>query len=139
MGTAASEAERRLRAALGRPTRTYGEPGCNGEQGTQLVWGEGELSVWLLAEGGAGAALSGWSASRTQRFDYRFPYGTRLGESAAATQRRVPGAAGRAMDEGPYAGSYMVETPERPGLLWLASGSVRQPVVEVAYNPVTCD
>jgi hypothetical protein len=140
MGTAATEAERRLQASLGRPTYADDEPGCNGEKGRQLIWGEGELVVYMLAEGGAGAALSGWSASRTQRFDYRFPYGTRLGESAAAIERRVPGATGRAMTEGDYAESYVVETPNRPGLVWRAKGaSARAPIFEVAYNPVGCD
>jgi len=140
MGTAAGEAERRLRGALGRPTSADNEPGCNGEKGRQLIWGEGELVIYMLAEGGAGAALSGWSASRTQRFDFRFPYGTRLGESAMATQRRVPRSRGTGVTEGEFAESYIVDTPERPGLAWIARrASAREPITEVVYNPVGCD
>ncbi len=140
LGTAATEAERRLRDALGAPTHADNEPGCNGEKGRQLIWGEGELVVYMLAEGRAGAALSGWSASRTQRFDYRFPFGTQLGESAAATMRRVPGSTGELVQEADYAGSYIVYRPKKPGLVWVAmGGSRRHPIAEVAYNPVGCD
>jgi hypothetical protein len=141
IGTAASEAERRLRAVLGAPTYADDEPGCNGEKGRHLIWGEGGgLVVWMLDEGGAGAALSGWAASKLRRFDYRFPYSTRLGESAAETMRRVPRAKGMALAEGEFAGRYIVTTPERPGLVWRAARTTsRAPVVAVDFNPVGCD
>lgn len=136
--TAGGEAERRLQDALGRPSQADALPACNGETGRLLVWEQ--LRVFIVAEGGADPVLSGWSAEASQRFDYRLPYGTRLGESAAATQRRVPRSSGSLAEEGPLTGSYVVTTSERSGLLWIAQGSTADdPIADVSFEALACD
>ncbi len=138
LGTAAADAERRLREELGEPTRADASPGCNGETGRTLAWEQ--LSVFLVDDDGQDPVLSGWSAGPGGRFAYRLPFGTRLGETAAATERRVPRSAGALLEEGPYAGSYVVRTREHPDLLWTAAGDTEQDLVdEVSFAAPTCD
>lgn len=139
LGTEAAEAERRLAAALGPPTSSDEEPSdCNGDRGGHLAW-DG-LTVFLLREDASGLVLSGWSARASAGYDYRLPFDTALGESAAETQRKVPGSSGTLVGEGPYPESYVVTTPEEPGLLWLADGSrVLDLIDEVTFEASTCD
>ena len=132
------EAERRLREAIGQPTQAKELPACNGETGRFLIWEQ--LTVFVVGESGRDPVLTGWTAEPSKRFDYQLPFGTRLGESAAATQRRVPRSSGSVAEEGPLTGTYVVTTPERPGLLWIAKGpGAQDPVVEVSFQALACD
>lgn len=98
------------------------------------------LTVLLTTDVDGVLVLSGWSAQAGAGFDYRLPFGTAIGESAAETRRKVPGSSGVLREEGPYAESYLVTTPEEPGLLWLADGPQADDLIdEVAFEASTCD
>jgi hypothetical protein len=138
VGTSADEAERRLVAAIGKPTKRDALPGCNGDKGRLLVWDR--LTVFLVGEGDANPVLNGWEARASTRYKYRLPYRTRLGETAAATQQRVPRSSGEQAEEGPRTGSYIVTTLEQPALLWIAAGGkAADPIDEVRFQGYSCD
>ena len=139
LGTDAAEAERRLVALLGPPTSSDEElSDCNGDRSGHLAW-DG-LTVFLLSQDARGLVLSGWSARAGAGFDYRLPFGTLLGKSGAETQRKVPRSSGVLLEEGPYAESYVVTTPEEPGLVWLTDGPHADDLIdEVSFQAPTCD
>ena len=139
LGTEAADAERRLVALLGPPTSSDEElSDCNGDRSGHLAW-DG-LTVFLISEDARGLVLSGWSARASPGIDYRLPFDTLLGESAAETEGKVPGSSGVLLEEGPYADSYVVTTPGEPGLRWLADGPQAVDLIdEVTFEAPTCD
>jgi len=138
LGTPADEAQRRLVAAIGKPSGRESVLGCNGETGRLLSWAQ--LTVFLIDYEGANPVLSGWSAASSEQYAYQLPYGTRLGETAAATQQRVPRSSGEQAEEGPLTGSYIVSTPEQQALLWIAAGgTAADPIDEVSFERLSCD
>ena len=139
LGTEAADAERQLVASLGPPTSSDEElSDCNGDRSGHLAW-DG-LTVFLLSEDARGLVLSGWSAQASAGFEYQLPFDTQLGESAAETQRKVAGSSGALSEEGPYAESYVVTTPDEPGLVWLTDGPQADDLIdEVSFQAPTCD
>ena len=96
--------------------------------------------MFLVGYDGADPVLNGWSALVSKRYAYRLPYGTRLGETATVTQRRVPRSSGSRAEEGPGTGSYFVRTAEQQGLFWMAyGGTATDPIDEVSFDALACD
>lgn len=137
LGTAADEAEKRLRQLLGVPV-TESLPGCNGETGRRLTW---KSLTAFLSDGGDGGPveLSGWlvEAGENGR-SIVLPYGTAVGDAAREVLGKVPSSTGEELEEGPYAGNFVVTTEEAVELLWL-SPNRNGTVDEAVFRAVTCD
>lgn len=134
LGTAASEAERRLRAALGTP-RSNQLPGCNGERGHTLRW---DRLTAVFAEESGGVVLQGWRADAGAGTRVILPYNTSLGMPVSLVKDRVPGGRWTVAAEGELAGSYVLSTPRMPGLLWVADAD-RGSVGSALFNSPGCD
>ena len=140
MGTAADDAERRLRLVLG-PPKSQPIAECTREKGRTLTWGTLTVILSDGAEGGP-VTLYGWEVERgPSRFQYSLPFDAPLATSARELVRTVPGATGLLAEEGPYSGSYLVRTTRAEDLFWIAPEATDDTaVVEyVTYRSHTCD
>jgi hypothetical protein len=128
LGTAADEAERRLRHSLG-DADTQTPTGCEGESGRWLTWGT--FRVFL---GGKGTAtLQGWTLQHgLSRVFYALPYDVQPGDVIRDAMRRVPGAAGQTKEHG-----YEFRTDRAPELSW-ASVDAAGDVETIAYRVPDC-
>ena len=137
LGTAADEAERRLREVLGTPA-TEPLPGCYGESGRRLTW---RALTAFLSDGADGGAveLSGWEVvSGAGAAAIELPYDTAVGDAVREVLARVPSSTGRVLEEGPEAGTYAVTTENADGLFWL-SPDEDGVVVEASFRAESCD
>jgi hypothetical protein len=137
MGTAARTADRRLTERIGVPVRRE-LSGCNGERGHTLTWGR---LVAYISDGGEGGAvvLRGWevtAAATGPRVE--LPYRTAVGQATAEIRARVPEAQAETFTEGPYAGSYVITTPQAPSLFW-AADAPKESVSRASYRSEVCD
>lgn len=119
IGTLGAEAERRLRARLGRPTKTP-LPGCYGETGHYLSWGT--LTVYLSDWGSGPVLLTGWTVEAgASRVRWRLPYDVAAGDSVRKVLTNVPDAKGGVPAEGENTMFFVVRTSRAPGLTWTST------------------
>ena len=138
IGTPAAVAERRLRQALGVPV--VREFTCDSFLRRTLSWGT--LTAYLEPHKAGGArVLEGWVVAQGRsRFRYTLPYDVQPQTRVRDALQRVPDAEGHAVDEGPFTGSYFVNTQRQPDLFWMSeqrdgSGAVN----EIHFAATGCD
>lgn len=123
IGTAAPEAERRLRRTLGVPVEHVST--CDGNTYHRtLTWGT--LTAVFSRE-----SLQGWEVVRgVSRLHYELPYDGELGLPVRELLRRLPDGKGLP-GEGPSDGQYIV-TSASTGTIWSARGRDDRGRVETA-------
>lgn len=138
IGTPAAEAERRLRAALGKPMKTP-LPGCYGETGHYLSWDA--LTVFLSDLASGPVLLTGWDVDAgPSRWRWRLPYDVDVGDGMRTALRNVPDAEGAVPTEGGSTGSFVVHTSRAPGLTWTSTTADEDGrVASVNYMGEGCD
>ena len=136
IGTMAAEAERRLRAALGKPHKTP-LPGCYGETGHRLSWDT--LAVFLSDSASGPVLLIGWDVEAgPSRWRWRLPYDVTPGDSVRKALTNVPDAEGGAPEWSPE--SFGVHTSRAPGLSWTSTTADENGrVADVNYKGEGCD
>lgn len=139
IGTPATEAERRLRAALGKPTSTSPLPGCYGESGRFLTWDT--LTVNLSDSASGPVLLTGWNVERgVSRYRWRLPYDVSAGDTIRKVLANVPGAKGSVPQEGANTTWFIVHTDRARYLTWTSTtGDKNGRVADVDYNGEGCD
>ena len=138
IGTPAAEAERRLRAALGKPAKTP-LPGCYGETGHYLVWDT--LTAYLSDSASGPVLLTGWTVvAGASRWRWRLPYDVAAGDSVRKALANVPDAEGGVPTEGENTIYFQVRTNRAPGLFWTSTtGDENGRVAEVDFKGEGCD
>ncbi len=133
------EAERRLRAALGKPTETEPLPGCYGESGRHLRWDT--LTVFLSDSASGPVLLTGWTVgSGASRQRWRMPYDVAVGDRVREVLADVPRAEGAVPEEGENTLFFVVRTPDAPGLTWTSTtADDNGRVADVSYQAEGCD
>lgn len=122
-GGSGPEVERRLRDALGAPTKTHdAKEGCTLGGDPQVsrrhfVWGG--LDVVVTNPGTAKSELVGWTIRPgTRPTNITLPYGVTTSTSVGQALAKIPGATGEWQDTFQV---YLVQTAKTPNTFWMGS------------------